>query len=434
MRRLAIAFLLLLLAPASAGAAKRTLAPGSWSYFGDPRAVYANGTTFVGWITPDGHVQVASLKDGEFHRRTLDYMGTDDHNNPSLYVRRDGRIVAFYTPHGTLEGSASERHRMFWRITKNAYDIRAWGPVHYFRQNTAPVPGNGDRGFTYPNPVRIGNEVWLFWRGGSWWPTLSRTKDFQHWSKPINVVSSINGQRPYAKYEGDGQNVYMAFTRAHPNSLTTGIWFLQINKDGSVRKANGTKVGSLGHAVSTKDSDPVYRYSSSQGRAWVMDIAVDSEKRPVIVYYRRQQEGGDTYRYARWDGAHWVDRPIVSAGKPWHSSGYYQGGITLDHEDPSVVYLSRRVPFDGQYQIEIWTTADQGVTWESRALTDGKRDMHWRPVSPRGLVDGVQVFWWSGKYVNFRDYDTNIVVGMKRAAARRAAAKRAADARARARR
>ena len=36
---------------------------------------------------------------------------------------------------------------------------------------------------------------------------------------------------------------------------------------------------------------------------------------------------------------------------------YYSGGITLDHEDPRTVYLSRQTG-EGIWDVETWTTAD----------------------------------------------------------------------------
>lgn len=42
-----------------------TVTDGGWSYFGDPRAIYADGRTFVGWTTSSGQVQVGSFRKGE---------------------------------------------------------------------------------------------------------------------------------------------------------------------------------------------------------------------------------------------------------------------------------------------------------------------------------------------------------------------------------
>ena len=39
----------------------------------------------------------------------------------------------------------------------------------------------------------------------------------------------------------------------------------------------------------------------------------------------------------------------------------YSGGIILDHSDPSRLVLSRSI--NGVFEIEIWTTPNDGLTW-----------------------------------------------------------------------
>ena len=75
------------------------------------------------------------------------------------------------------------------------------------------------------------------------------------------------------------------------------------------------------------------------------------------------------YHYARWTGSAWQVNEIIAAGgsiaEEAGGSPRYSGGITLDHEDPSRVYLSRQVGA-GAWQVETRTTADNGVTLEPR--------------------------------------------------------------------
>ena len=90
--------------------------------------------------------------------------------------------------------------------------------------------------------------------------------------------------------------------------------------------------------------------------------------------------------YARWTGSEWVVHELTAAGGSISDDGkepFYSGGLTLDHEDPSTVYLSR--PVDGNYEIETWTTADGGATWTSKPVTAQSGVKNVRPVSPRGL-------------------------------------------------
>jgi len=62
---------------------------------------------------------------------------------------------------------------------------------------------------------------------------------------------------------------------------------------------------------------------------------------------------------------------------------FTSGGATLDHEDPGIVYLSRRS--GAFHQVEAWFTPDNGRTWRSRAITADASHYSIRPVTPRGL-------------------------------------------------
>jgi hypothetical protein len=86
---------------------------------------------------------------------------------------------------------------------------------------------------------------------------------------------------------------------------------------------------------------------------------------------------------------------------------YYSGGLALDHDDPSIVYLSR--PVQGTFEIERWVTRDAGATWTSEPITSRSSANSVRPVVPRHHVQGgPSVVWMHGEYVDFRDYATSL--------------------------
>jgi hypothetical protein len=404
----AVSVLAALAPPGPARADTQRITQGGWSYFGDPRAVYARGRTFVGWASPRGLVQVGAIdRRGRFRRTTLDRMGRDDHNHPSLIVRRDGRIAAFYAPHENHLVPPRRRYRMFYRVTLRPYDIRRWGPVRTLRGNTAPLRGQPRRGVNYPNPIQMKNgQVWLFWRGGSWWPSFSWTTDFRRWKRPRDVVRGIPGLRPYVKYASDGRNAYLSFTESHPNRHHTSIYFLRISQRGEIYDDRGKRVGDVTRGADYRRAGVVYRYSPAKGNAWIMDVAVDRDRKPVVIYVRkpRGQHRG-LYQYARWEQDHWERHTIIPAGKG-RGGGWYFGGATLDHEDPSVVYLSRRAGH-ARAEVEIWRTPDGGRSWTTTAVTRNSKSNNWRPVSPRGHP-GNPVLFFRGRYEGFLDFSTTI--------------------------
>jgi BNR repeat-containing family member len=81
--------------------ARQLTSAGAWTWFGDPRAVHHEGAhrrTYTGWVAPDGSIQVASF-DHDTGQRVVATLKArlqvDDHNNPSILVRPDGRLLVF---------------------------------------------------------------------------------------------------------------------------------------------------------------------------------------------------------------------------------------------------------------------------------------------------------------------------------------------------
>ena len=119
----------------TAGARMVQWARGSWSWFGDPRAVYVQGrtdTTFVGWIDWRGDVTIGAY-DPAFGRMSTHVVGTeyhDDHSAPSILVEPDQRLTVFWSGHNG--------QRMWYRTTRYPDDISSWGPLQHV---VAEIPG-----------------------------------------------------------------------------------------------------------------------------------------------------------------------------------------------------------------------------------------------------------------------------------------------------
>ena len=101
-----------------------------------------------------------------------------------------------------------------------------------------------------------------------------------------------------------------------------------------------------------------------------------------------------------------MSHKIADAGPGFPS--FTSGGATLDHEDPRIVYLSRRT--GAFHQVEAWFTPDNGRSWRSRQLTADPDHYCIRPVTPRGL-SGANLFLFSRgdrSTTGFTDYRTRI--------------------------
>ncbi len=375
-------------------------ADAAWSWFSEPRSVQSGGRTYLGWVSSQGDI-VAGSYDQTTHRVQTSVLMTnfqvDDHNNPSVLVRPDGRITMFWTQH-------SGGH-LWYRTTTRAGDISAWGPL-----KTLPTNTPGDVRYTYANPVLLpaeGNRLYLFFRGGNEHAAFAVSNDLGETWQPARTLIEEPGQRPYVKYASNGRDtIAMAFTNGHPAETHSSIYYVQAQR-GVLSLADGRPVGRLGTPLRPAASALIYQARPGED-AWVHDVAFDAAGRPRIVFTTIPGTTGHAYWYAAFDGKRWNTRRLTDAGgsiSPARETGY-SGGISLDHRDPSIVYLSRPGGL-GSYEIERWQTPDAGRTWTSEAVTTGSIEDNVRPVVPRGYAgQGPAAIWMHGEYGFFTAFAT----------------------------
>lgn len=385
---------------------------GAWCWFADPRAVYHEGRhkrIYAGWVNKSGDIKIgyydkvtkkigiATLKKG-FQR--------NDHANPAILIRKDGRIMVFYSAHN---GGA-----MFYRVSRAPEDISSWGKEISIATNTA-----GKSGYTYPNVFQLTNEdnkIYLFWRGGNWKPSFAESKDGIQWSAAKTFIQG-GGQRPYVKYASNNVGtIHFAFTDGHPDIESRNNIYYACYRDGAFYKADGSMIKNVKDLpLAPSETDKVYDAAVFGARAWIWDIAFERAGNPVIVYVIFPRETEHVYRYACWNGKAWENHDIVLAGGwfPQTPKGgqerekYYSGGIVLDHSNPSIVYLSRSIR--GVFEIEKWATSDHGYTWNSEKITSDSDKNNIRPVVPiNKKADGAEVIWMYGDYIYYTDYSTSL--------------------------
>src|SRR6266545_3699939 len=382
---------------------------GAWSWFGDPRAVYYQGVhrrTYVGWVDGSGNVQVASYDHDTGVRVVATVKANfqiDDHAGPSLLLRPDGHLLAFWSAH--IGGA------MYYRRSVLPEDVTSWEP-----ERTVPTNTSGTWGFTYPNPVQLsaeGDRIWLFWRGANFNPTFSTSDDGSSWG-PARTLISVPGQRPYVKYASNSvDTIHLAFTQGHPRDLVTNIYYARYGAGGLYR-ADGSLIAQESALPFTPaQADMVYDAAAHGGvKAWVHDVGFDAAGRPVVVFATFPSNSDHRYHYARWDGTGWVDHEFALAGGSMSgdpTEPNYSGGVTLDHEDPSVVFLARQR--SGVFEVELWQTSDGGHSWSSRSVTSGSARGNYRPISPRGMTGAdLNVVWMRGGYPSYTSYQTAIDV------------------------
>jgi hypothetical protein len=394
-----------LLCAASASARIITWGHGSWSWFGDPRAVYvrelSSGTTFVGWIDWSGHVTIGAY-DPRFGLMRTHVVGEefhDDHSTPSILVEPDQRLTVFWSGHNGRV--------LRYRTTDRPLDISAWGRTGHV--NSAV---RGPDGFTYPNPVLLpaeGDRLYLFWRGRDYSQDYATRTLAGRWS-PSRRLISAPGQRPYVKVDSNGRDtIVFAYTNGHPRERITSVYFAEY-RHGWLRHADGRLIARIGAgAIAPSRGDLVYDGPANHRTSgWVWDVAIDRQGRPVIVYATFQKVSNHEYWYADWDGRRWVSHFLTFGGptiSPRTIEKQYSGGIALDHADPSIVYLSRKA--GSGWEIQRWTTSNGGYSLRHRTVVAADGLDNVRPVVPRG-GGPVRLVWLRGNYRSYTTYRTSI--------------------------
>jgi hypothetical protein len=377
---------------------------GSWCWFADPRAVHVVGQydeTFVGWIDWSGHVIIGAYDPsfGVIGTHVVGSLFHDDHGSPAIFVEPDKRLTVFFSGHNGAT--------MNYRTTLRPEDISAWGGLRHVRSR---LPGG--KGFTYPNPILLpaeGNTLYLFWRGADWSQDYATRTIDGRWSRARRLIAAP-GQRPYVKVDSNGATtIALAYTNGHPRERITSIYYAAY-RHGALWTAGGRRIAALSSApISPAQGDLVYNGAAAGVSGWVWDVALGADQRPVIVYATFPSPRRHVYWYARWTGARWVSHLMAVAGptiSPGTLEADYSGGMTLDHSDPSVVYLSRQVR--GFFRIERWSTQNGGATWQHFPLVSGRTD-NVRPVVPRDWSGGsMGLLWLRGDYRSYTTYRTSV--------------------------
>lgn len=381
----------------------------AWCWFSDPRAVSYQGVhekIYYGYINSKGDV-VISTKDlgtGKIENFVLHAaLQIDDHNVPSILFLPDGRLLVFYTEHNG---------RFFIRKSVNPEDITDWEPERI-------IPFKGTR-ITYSHPVMLEaekNRIYVFWRGSDWSPTFSYSDDLgETWSpEKILIDSKDTRNRPYIKVVSDGiSRIDIAFTDGHPGVEPTNSLYHMYYERGVFFQTNGDHIASVEQLpILRTDVRKVYDATASQVRSWIQDIALDKDNRPVLVYARYPEATDHRYHYAYWNNGKWSDEELCRAGgwMPIVKTGekirepHYSGGISLDHDDPSHVYLSREI---GQiFEIEHWCKTEN--SWQVNKLTERSDLSNVRPyVVGRDSGKNTVVLWMSGVYNHYTKFKTGL--------------------------
>ncbi|WP_185154063.1 glycoside hydrolase family 88 protein [Fulvivirga sp. M361] len=389
---------------------------GSWCWYTDPRAVYYEGKykrTYSGWVDNYGNIIMAwydhDTKEIETHI-VEENLEVDDHDHPSILFDGEGKLLVFFNRHGYGESSVAPPG--FLIRSENAEDISKWKQVQHLYLNDEakkPTP-NASMSQDYSHPIRLEAEngrIYLFWRGIDGKPSYSQSDDNgQTWTKGRFIYTpdpTYAFRRPYTKVYSNGDSkIHFTFTDGHPDKEKNNNIYYTYYEDGAFYRANGEKIKNItALPLKTEELDVVYDAKEGGAKAWNWDIAEDEKGNPVIAYAKFPTDTTHYYCYAKWSGKTWMNRTLINSGswfpktqknrREW--APHYSGGMNIDHENTNELYLS--VKRDSVFEIEKWTTGNDGKSWKIDLITQGSAKDNIRPFAVRGAKKGnpLQVLW-----------------------------------------
>lgn len=431
--------------PPLPGGAEEIAPDGAWTWFNDERAIVHRGSLFSGYVKRNGQYGITrrDLTTGENHHMvvsTATSQQQDDHNNPSITPLPDGRLTILYSKH--IAGTRFFQRTSLVPLPTTDAD---WGT-----EVIVPMPANN----TYANTYRLTGEsdaIYNFSRCINFNPTLSISTDLgASWGAPRQLVGTGSGNtRPYPRYCSNGTDrIDLIYTDGHPRDVNNSVYHM-FYRGGSFRKTDETLIDSLSNIPLDHDGGKrgsvIYQYSNDSwgpdqgpddwiptGRGWTWDVQYGKDASPVAVFQVQRDNVTGTgwnhdriyYYYARWTGTGWQKRFIAHAGRGIYSSeDDYGGGMTLDSEDPRIVYISTNaaspfiltdtthVPLAPNDRYEIWRgfTADGGLTFSWTPVTENSQADNFRPIVPADNGRSELLLWFHGTYTSYTNFSTKVL-------------------------
>lgn len=352
------------------------LAPeGISSWTTGPHAVYYKGRTYFGYQN-QRKVEIncwdhATGKIGTpFVVHT--YARDDDHGTPSLFVvpagEHAGKLVVLFAHHNDP---------LHCRRSTRAEDITDW---------EAPAIID-DGGCNYPKPfVRSDGSVWMSYRLSGTGHVYRTTVDGVTWSAPTTLIS---GGLVYAFLAAQGDTFHMGFGLYASDTKRFRDAYHVCSHDGGVawNRSDGT---SIVPPITAENATCVY--DDSTGREWsrVLDIAIDGDGTPAMLFYHNMpnfrsgtREFLDmTVSQLRWDGSTWLREDILTPA-PYHRANLDAGAVYACSGAQTPGDIDTVVVMEGQHGV--YSGGDFGtieLPCRARAVLYRRTPNGWQRLEP----------------------------------------------------
>ncbi|SNR31081.1 Por secretion system C-terminal sorting domain-containing protein [Lutibacter agarilyticus] len=406
---------------------------GVWTWYNDERAAFKNDKLYTSYVRKDGKValSVNDIKTGANVGTEVvlsNWTQKDDHNNASILLRNDGKIMAFFSPH------IREKNNYYRTSLVNEPTQQSdWSA----QMSQITTNDSDNKGATYNNAFQLsaeGGKIYNFMRTNNFNPNF---KEYTSNGAPIrdgaDIILFKNGTgevRPYVKYTSNNvDRIDFFFTDGHPRVADNSLYhcYYKTNIDGSqgsIYQTDGTLIATLQNAINGTPIDvsqvnKLYLFGSdgTTARAWTHSINYDSTGNPVVTYSKQKNISDITYHYAKWNGTQWNNYVVSDAGNGlYNGEDDYTGVITTNPYNTNEIFMSsNKNPISGiennRYEIYSAITNDGGSAWNWTEVTKNSDKDNLRPFVPKGItnVNDRVLMWFHGTYTTYSNYQTRIV-------------------------
>ena len=373
----------------------------------------------------------------------------DDHDDPALWRRADGRWLAVYSRHKSDEYT-------FWRISEPG-DPSRWGPEQSYlwtpQFGGEPAPkGTPGRGVTYQNVHQLDGRLYCFARAVNDDPCyLVSEDDGSTWSFGGRLLTRekigyVNGYARYASgahlAEPDDARIDVIITEHHPRDFPTSIWHGYL-ADGALHRSDGSVIGPVGRDIDdetprAEDLTQVFANGAvvdgqRMTHCWTTDIRRGVDGRVVALFTARTDDdlGLDVPRSTTDPLPHALLRGVLAPGGSWevrkvadvgpqllaHETDY-TGLASIDPDDVDSLYLS--TPVDprgggsdlGVHEILHGRTDDGGAGWTWTPITSGSTVSSYRPIAVPGDPSRRVLTWFRGEMESSQRYACEVVLAV----------------------
>lgn len=405
---------------------------GMWTSNVNSKAVYFEGKfkrTYSCWVDNYGNITVGSFdhETKKIDTHILD-KNLEDKNliNPSILIDNDGRLLFFYNKREPKTSSVNPTTCLIRSI--NPENISQWGKAQYLNLNdkTKNDLKVTKSSFNYVYPIKLkaeNDKLYLFWNGLNGKLNFSTSVDNGlTWSEEV-FVYELNANNKFSQaqiqiYSNGGSKIHFVISDASSTKIGNKSIYYTYYENGAFFKANDIKIKDIADLpIKTNELGIIYQSTLSDLKPTIWDVAEDNNGNPVIAYSKHAKDDKFYYNYAKWSNNNWINKVLVSTGNRFSLQQVdtkvgvpnYYGGMSIDHENTNELYLS--INRDSVFEIEKWTTKNNGKSWKVNLITKGSEKDNIRPFAVRKAEkdNPLQLLWMqsSNKIVATRSFSSN---------------------------